>query len=776
MKIEKFSKAYNGPAAKDMGIKKNRLFNTVLIIAAFIMTCGAIASGSYFRAEQDLQGITVGQPSSASVFAPMDMVNTPATERNRQEAQAWADTRPPQRIMDPGVWPLVEQNLVLLAENMTEIREFHIQEIENFEQMLRDLVTEYFIERQAYETAVAEWETILDALEEEDGELNVPPRPEPPIFPEPVEPVFEAWAKFDLLPAVAFNEVHQQIFLQMDEETYDTLWEIIMEVAYAIQATEIIEVNAITFLTLRDYLGEYALSQNHRDIADRIVTAHLTPNQIIDHAATQRQRDFDAANYIVVNLLHRQTIVNAGDIITQDVYDILYELGMLGEVTIGDFVLPIVGTFFIVALLFMACIMYLAFYRPTLATIKREAFLLFTLYVLVIALVWSLSDFGYQFLPILIFPMLVSVLIERRTAVALSASLILICYFIVDGSWEYLMFFVVSGMLVSMISRFTTDRNKIFMVGSAVLLLQFVLSVSIALIIGHGQALYDFTGLLTMAGFAGLNGLLTVIICTGSLPIWESFFGVVTPVKLLDLTNPTNLLLRRLTIEAPGTYHHSLIVANLAESAAYDIGANAHAARVGGYYHDVGKLKFPQYFAENLDKENPHDYLEPIESAGLIISHVSHGLALATEHKLPQFVRDIITEHHGDSLLQYFYSKAKKSGEEVDENDFRYPFTIPQTRESACVMLADTVEAAVRSMMPKISSEGDMEETIRGLIRNRLIDGQLADSQLTIKDIAVISESFIRVLKGMYHERIPYPKLVPVEEAEAVISDSPGET
>ncbi|MCL2404142.1 MAG: HDIG domain-containing protein [Defluviitaleaceae bacterium] len=770
-KNKKTMAVHNGPVQPGSDAKKNRLLNGALVLVAFVLACGAIASGSYFRAEQGLQGITVNQPSNISIFAPDDMINTPATEHNRQEAQALADALPPIRVLDPNVWPLVEHTLDFLANNMTGIREFHIQEIYEFERMLRDQQTEFQAQMLLYNIAVEEWEiqrATIEAGNEDMGEL--PPRPVPPAYPEPIEPVFEVWDQFALLPVV-FTEIQQQLIISMDNETYADLWETVIDVAYTVQATEISEVGPLTLHAVRENLGARPLSQNHRDIVERIVIEHLAINLIVDYAATQRQRDIVAADYIVVTLLEGQTIVNAGDIVTPDVYYILGELGLLEDVTISDFVLPIAGTFFITALLFLACIMYLSFYRPTIAANKREALLLFTLYVLVITLVWSFSDFGYQFLPILIFPMLVSVLIERRSAVILSFSLILICYFIVDGSWDYLMFFLVSGVLICMLSRFTTDRNKIFIVGTTVMLLQFTLSISIALITGNIQAVYDVTGLLVTAGYASLNGLLTVIISTGSLPIWETFFGVVTPVKLLDLTNPTNLLLRRLTIEAPGTYHHSLIVANLAESAAYDIGANAHAARVGGYYHDVGKLKYPQYFAENIDRDNPHDHLDPIESAQMIISHVSHGLTLAAEHRLPQFVRDIIQEHHGDSLIQFFYAKAKKSSEDVDEGDYRYPFIVPQTRESACVMLADTVEAAVRAMMPSISSENEMEDTINRLIRNKLVDGQLADSQLTIKDIAIISESFIRVLKGMYHERIPYPKLVPVEEAEAVISE-----
>jgi hypothetical protein len=211
------------------------------------------------------------------------------------------------------------------------------------------------------------------------------------------------------------------------------------------------------------------------------------------------------------------------------------------------------------------------------------------------------------------------------------------------------------------------------------------------------------------------------------------------------------------------------MVANLAESAAYDIGANAHAARVGGYYHDVGKLKFPHFFVENINGENPHEHLEPHNSAALIISHVTFGLTLAAQHRLPQFVRDIIREHHGTSLMQYFYVKAKELDPEIIEEDYRYPYTIPQTRESACVMLADTVEAAVRAMIPKLKSINEIEDTIRDLIRFKLNDGQLADSQLSIKDVAIIEASFLRVLKGTHHERIVYPKLEPDDTESLVI-------
>jgi putative nucleotidyltransferase with HDIG domain len=309
-----------------------------------------------------------------------------------------------------------------------------------------------------------------------------------------------------------------------------------------------------------------------------------------------------------------------------------------------------------------------------------------------------------------------------------------------------------------MLSKYTTERSKFIWLGFLISVVMFALAIAITFIVERSIEIYDLQAVVITAGIAALIGIVTVFICMGSLPLWESFFGVVTPVKLLDLTNPTNLLLRRLMIESPGTYHHSLIVANLAETAALDIGANAHVARAGGYYHDIGKLKNPHFFVENLDgAENPHDHLEPQNSTKIIMSHVSHGLKLATEHRLPQFVRDMIKEHHGTTLMQYFFTKSKEIDADSTESDFRYPFIIPQTRESACVMLADSVEAAVRSTMPKLSSIDDVEKTIRKIVRGKLNDGQLAESDLSIKDVTIIEQSFFRVLKGMYHERIAYP-------------------
>ena len=216
------------------------------------------------------------------------------------------------------------------------------------------------------------------------------------------------------------------------------------------------------------------------------------------------------------------------------------------------------------------------------------------------------------------------------------------------------------------------------------------------------------------------------------------------------------------------SYHHSLIVANLAETAAYEIDANAALARVGAYYHDIGKLKSPLYFSENQAGENPHDQMEPYSSTQIITAHTTAGVQMAKERGLPKAIINIIQEHHGNSLVKFFYYKALKQygADNVKEQDYRYQSCVPQSREAAIVMMADTVEAAVRSMVGQGKSLDDVEEFIKMLIKDKLDDGQLDKSGLAISDLETIRKSFIEVFKGMYHNRVAYPKKEEMDAAK----------
>ncbi len=260
-----------------------------------------------------------------------------------------------------------------------------------------------------------------------------------------------------------------------------------------------------------------------------------------------------------------------------------------------------------------------------------------------------------------------------------------------------------------------------------------------------------------------LNGLLSGIIALGTLPILESTFGIITPYGLAELADHNQPLLKRLQFEAPGTYHHSLLVSNLAEAAAEAIGANPILARVGSFYHDVGKLKRPLFFVENQSYfgiENPHTKLNPRLSKMVITAHPKDGVEIAKEYHLPSIIHNFILQHHGEGLASYFYNQAvaEEGIENVKEEQFRYTGPKPNMKETAILMIADAVESAVRSL--KTPSNEEIEEIIDKIIKERLNDGQFSDCPLTLKDLKVIATTFNRILRGMQHNRIKYQQSI----------------
>lgn len=257
-----------------------------------------------------------------------------------------------------------------------------------------------------------------------------------------------------------------------------------------------------------------------------------------------------------------------------------------------------------------------------------------------------------------------------------------------------------------------------------------------------------------------INGFIAAFIVLATSKIFEIWFGVMTNFSLLELSDFNHPLLKRMILEAPGTYHHSLIVSNLTEAAADAIGANALLARVGAYYHDIGKLVKAEYFTENqFLGDNKHDQIEPSISKLVILNHVKEGVELGRKYKLNPIILDFIPQHHGTGLLYYFYQKAleeAKEGEEVREENFRYPGPKPQTKEAAVLMLADSVEGAVRALDEHTPSK--IDEVVRKIINNKFIDGQLDECDLTLRDLERISLTFTRILNAMYHSRVKYPE------------------
>jgi putative nucleotidyltransferase with HDIG domain len=263
--------------------------------------------------------------------------------------------------------------------------------------------------------------------------------------------------------------------------------------------------------------------------------------------------------------------------------------------------------------------------------------------------------------------------------------------------------------------------------------------------------------ILASAGYGGLNAVLSVLLALLLLPMVEWLTGIETDMTLLEWSDLNRPLLQRLSLEAPGTYAHTIAIANLAEAACRAIGANALLARVGAYYHDIGKVARPQYFVENQARgRNPHDVLRPDDSATIIRDHVSAGLDLAVQYRLPRALRAFITEHHGTGAISYFLEKARTAdGAPPDRDHYQYPGPLPQTAETAVVMLADGIEAATRVLAEPTVDR--IREVVNHIVRQRIEQGQLADAPLTMRQVEIIKAEFTRVLAGMYHNRIDYP-------------------
>ena len=302
------------------------------------------------------------------------------------------------------------------------------------------------------------------------------------------------------------------------------------------------------------------------------------------------------------------------------------------------------------------------------------------------------------------------------------------------------------------------ERSAIVRAGLAVGAVNVVTALVLQVYLSHGGFQWILVGV--WAGGALVSGLFSAMLASWLLPILESLFEITTDIRLLELSNLNKPILRRLAIEAPGTYHHSITVGTLAEAAAEAIGANALLVRVGAYYHDIGKMKKPEYYIENqIYTSNKHESLSPSMSSLVIASHVKDGLAMAEEINLVPMVRDMIPQHHGTRLMMYFYQKARDSAEdkhgEVREDDFRYPGPKPQSKEAAILMLADQMEAAARTLQDP--TPGQIRSMIKRLIQSTIQDGQFDECDVTMSELHRISQSFGRTITTMYHHRIEYP-------------------
>jgi putative nucleotidyltransferase with HDIG domain len=363
-------------------------------------------------------------------------------------------------------------------------------------------------------------------------------------------------------------------------------------------------------------------------------------------------------------------------------------------------------------------------------------------------------------LPLTFGAILITVFQGINMAMLFSLIVSIFASLIIDGNIEFLIYFFAGSLYASYLVREYRERGILIKIGLKIGLMNILLCLAIEFI--YGQFFTVEVLVAVIAAFLG--GILGGVISTGLIPLVEMAFGFTTDMKLLELANLDQPLLRDLMVQAPGTYHHSVIVSNMVEATAKAINANPLLAKVAAYYHDIGKMKKPLYFIENqMGGENRHEKLSPSMSGLILIAHVKDGVELAKQHKLGQEITDIIEQHQGKGLIAYFYQKAKEQamsksikGIEINEDDFRYPGPKPQTKEAGLVMLADMVEAASRSLPDPTPAR--INGTVQKIINKVFSDGQLDECELTLKDLHEIAKSFNKTLSGIFHQRVEYPE------------------
>ena len=434
----------------------------------------------------------------------------------------------------------------------------------------------------------------------------------------------------------------------------------------------------------------------------------------------------------------------------------------LGE---DGFIFQMLGKFIHVSFIISLLLIYLYLFRKKIFYDNNKIFLI-SLIILFISFITYLINQIYISAPIqlLIFipaaSMLLTIIFDSRVGFYSTVIIALIAGALRGNDYSFALTNLFAGALAVYTVRDIKNRSQIFRS-----FLYILIGYTVAL---SAFALERFAGIQSIIiefAFAGSNALISPVLTYGLLIFFERFFNITTDLTLLELSNFDRPLLKELANKTPGTFNHSLSMGTLAEAASEKINANALLARVGAYYHDVGKTFSPQNFVENqLGKKNIHEDLTPEESVKLLINHVNNGIELATQNNLPAEIINFIPMHHGTSVMTFFFEKAKKHyGEEkVLEKNYRYPGPKPNTKETAIVMLADGCESAVRSIEDPNAEK--VENVIESVINNRIREGQLDDSPITFSDIAKIKESFINILVGNYHKRIRYPKQDEIEK------------
>ena len=533
------------------------------------------------------------------------------------------------------------------------------------------------------------------------------------------------------------------------------------------------EINRIVGEIMREDIRESQVS-DYRRRASRDVRLDLTPTQTqivtslapqlivptvffdADGTEARRQESIENVEPQIRTIFQGQRVLRSGDIVREEDVEALQELGLLE--TTQDW--RDVASVFMLSLISVVLLTmhWQQFHRKHWAENGRylaAMFYIFFAFSLLARVLLSGSTVLAYWFPIAAMSMMFTVIYDARFSILATILMAVFYGFIVPNSFELMLYVLVGGVLATLTLRDLQRINAYFRAG----VIAAIGHIIVILIFQFSQDVVDIIPVLQLMLYGLANGILSAALTLVGFYLMGSLFGVTTTLQLQDLARLDHPLLQELLRRAPGTYHHSIMVANLAEQAADEIKANSSLIRVGAFYHDIGKMNRPPFFTENQEGVNPHDALDPYTSGRIILSHVSDGLELARKYKLPHRIRDFIAEHHGTRIVKGFYYKAcEQAGddtESVNKEQFRYPGPRPRTPETAIVLLADAIESTSRALQP--DTPRAIEKLVNSLIDEDMTQGQLDESGLTMGDIQKIRASFIKTLKGRFHVRVKYP-------------------
>ena len=514
-----------------------------------------------------------------------------------------------------------------------------------------------------------------------------------------------------------------------------------------------------------------------REVVQELVRLAITPNKFYDEEGTKLAKIQARENTQQVFIEPGELIVSKGEVITQDTYDLLKEQGLL-KTDVSYW--PEFGLLLLSSMLSLVLFMFMR--QKSTTTFKYNnsqllmLVLIFGIQVLILQIIaLTQSDttiyLGYVTpfaLGVILITLLIDVSLAQVSTVIFSIISSIMLNTAQGEMFSYEFFFIT--MVTSYAAIFSihraSQRSTILKAGIMICIFGSITVFMLAML--NGNMLSDREIMLS-AVFAFGGGLVTSGLVLGLMPFFEITFGILSALKLVELSNPNHPLLRKLLTETPGTYHHSVMVGNLAEQAAEAIGANGLLCRVGAFYHDIGKTKRPSYFIENQNNmDNPHDFIDPKLSTSIIVAHARDGADMLKDYKLPKPIRDIAEQHHGTTFLKFFYFKALKQAEadgvepDFTEDDFRYPGPKAQSKEAAVVGIADSVEAAVRSLRKPTVEQ--IESIIQKIIKDRLDDNQFNECDLTIRELDVVAHALKEAVMGIFHSRIEYPDQLKTKE------------